>query len=76
MYTSYDHQLVSHEDAVALEMERTIEAAYVRSLIPGLIKSMLNDHFKSQLVGQARLSGLIPIEQLGIDLYAKLGVTK
>ena len=75
-YTSMSHQLVSHEDAIAIEMERTIIAVEVRALLPGLRKVILDDYFKRSAVGQARLRGLIPIEQLGVDLYEKLGITK
>ena len=80
-YTPPNFQLISHEDVVAMEFEQTINYAEVRQLTKEFISASFNDHFKLLSIGQARLSGLLPLEQvpseeMSVDLYEKLGITK
>jgi len=73
-YTPPEFQLISHEDVIAMDLEQTFAYAETRKLVAEFVKEMigarLSDSFRVFPVEQ------ISEEELGIDLYKKLGITK
>jgi len=75
-YTEASHQLISHEDAVAQEMEQSIVQHQV---LQWLNETIAKIDLRAELskFAQARLSMIddpMGVEPLGIDLQAKLEI--
>jgi hypothetical protein len=72
-YTPLLRQLVSHDDALALEMEHSFESIELRGLVESCTRRMLDFYFERQAAARARMC--TPIAQVtDLGLYEAMGV--